>query len=379
VRGQTGDHLKGCEGQGEVIQLSVRPAPLTDLDASEELLQTGWWGNFKQAHGWRAHPFLVTTAEPGKPEPGKAGPGRAERTFGLLVLTRRILRFFVIAYVPFGPTFDPVCGRGSFLGSLAGELKSRLPGRTLFLRFDLPWEKAGEAPGQAGGSFTVKKSPSDIQPPDTVVVDISGPLDGILASMKSKTRYNVRLAEKKGVTVQEEGEAGLNAWYAMYQETSRRDRIAIHSPSYYRGLLTDGRQYPGMQPAVTLLTARHGGDLLAGNICIFWKKRGLYLTGASSNEKRNFMPTYALQWEAIQRAKRAGCVEYDLYGIPPKPDPDHPMFGLYQFKTGFSDRILERWGTWDVAYRPFLFTLYRAAEEIRLAWFRSIKKRLRRR
>jgi lipid II:glycine glycyltransferase (peptidoglycan interpeptide bridge formation enzyme) len=391
VRGQTGDHRQSREGQGEVIQVSLRQASLTDLDGSEELLQTGWWGNFKQAHGWRAHPFLVTTAE----------PGAAERTFGLLVLTRRILRFFVIAYVPFGPTFDPVCGRSEFLSSLARELKSRLPSRTLFLRFDLPWEKAGEAPGQgpgetpgqgsalgqgqapapalprAGGRFTARKSPSDIQPPDTVVVDISGPLDGVLASMKSKTRYNIRLSEKKGVTVQEEGETGLGAWYAMYQETSRRDRIAIHSPSYYRGLFADGRGYPGMQPSVTLLTARHEGDLLAGNICVFWKKRGVYLTGASSNEKRNLMPTYALQWEAIQRAKRAGCVEYDLYGIPPNPDPGHPMFGLYQFKTGFSDRILERWGTWDVAYRPLLFALYRGAEKARLAWFRSVKKRLR--
>ena len=90
---------------------------------------------------------------------------------------------------------------------------------------------------------------------------------------------------------------------------------------------------------VTLLTARHEGDLLAGNICIFWKKRGVYLTGASSNAKRNLMATYALQWEAMQRAKVAGCVEYDLYGIPPDPDPGHPMFGLYQFKTGFSDRV----------------------------------------
>jgi lipid II:glycine glycyltransferase (peptidoglycan interpeptide bridge formation enzyme) len=367
--GQARCHGEGREGQGEVIQVSIRQASLPDLDSSDELLQTGWWGNFKQAHGWRACPFLVTVQTQG--EPGA--------TFGMLVLTRRLLRFFTIAYVPFGPTHDPASERGLFLSLLAAGLRRHLPGSTLFLRYDLPWERKGESPGWARGAFKVRKSPSDIQPPDTVVVDISGSLEGVMASMKPKTRYNVRLAEKKGVTVQEEGEAGLAAWYAMYQETSRRDRIAIHSPSYYRGLFTDGQRYPGARPAVTLLTARHEGDLLAGNICIFWKNRGVYLTGASSNAKRNLMPTYALQWEAIRKAKGAGCVEYDLYGIPPKPDPQQPMFGLYQFKTGFSDRILERWGTWDVAYRKLPFALYSAAEAVRLSWFRSVRKRRRRR
>jgi lipid II:glycine glycyltransferase (peptidoglycan interpeptide bridge formation enzyme) len=369
MRGKTSDYGEGREGQGEVIQISISPASLKDLDSSEELLQSGWWGSFKQAHGWRAHPFLVTVASAG---------GR-EMAFGLLVLTRALLRHLMIAYVPFGPIHDPVCERGELLSGLAGALRVHLPRGTLLLRFDLPWEKAGEEPAWAGTGLAVRKSASDIQPPNTVVVDISGPLDNVLASMKPKTRYNVRLSEKKGVTVQEEGPAGLSAWYAMYRETSQRDRIAIHSLSYYRGLLVDGGSYPGEKPIVTLLTARHEGDLLAGNIYIFWKKRGVYLTGASSNAKRNLMPTYALQWEGMQRAKQAGCVEYDLHGIPPAPDPDHPMFGLYQFKTGFSDRTVQRWGTWDVAYRPLLCTLYRIAEEARLFWFRSVKKRLRRR
>ncbi|MGA2766325.1 MAG: peptidoglycan bridge formation glycyltransferase FemA/FemB family protein [Spirochaetia bacterium] len=364
MRGPGRCDFPGLEGQGEVIGISVSPAALSDLDSSDELLQTGWWGSFKQSHGWLAHPFRVTVTSP------------AAATFGLLVLSRTLLRRFVIAYVPFGPTFDPVCGRGEFLSSLAGALRPCLPPATLFLRFDLPWEKAGEKPCGEGGN-SAEKSPDDIQPPSTVVVDISGDPGKILSGMKSKTRYNVRLAEKKGVTVKEEGEESLDAWYAMYQETSRRDRIAIHSPSYYKGLLSAGRTYPGARPVVSLLTAWHDGDRLAGNICIFWKKRGVYLTGASTNAKRNLMPTYALQWAAIKKAKEAGCTEYDLYGIPPSPDEDHPMFGLYQFKTGFSDRILERWGTWDVPYRRGMFSLYRAAERARLFYYRTVRKRLR--
>ena len=106
MRGQARDHGEGGEGQGEVIEVSVRPASLTDLDSSEELLQTGWWGNFKKAHGWNAHPFLVTVTPQDQGAQDQAG-----QTFGLLVLTRVLLRRFVIAYVPFGPTVDPKCGQ----------------------------------------------------------------------------------------------------------------------------------------------------------------------------------------------------------------------------------------------------------------------------
>ena len=119
-----------------------------------------------------------------------------------------------------------------------------------------------------------------------------------------------------------------------------------------------------------LLLARHEGDLLAGNIVAFWKTRAAYLYGASSGMKRNLMPTYALQWEAIRMAREAGCTSYDLYGVPPQPDPGHPMFGLYQFKTGFSDRVLQRWGTWDAPFRPLLYASYRAAEAARMFYYR---------
>ena len=233
---QAGRHDESREGQGEIIEVSVSTARLTDLDSSRELLQTGWWGSFKQSHGWQAHPFTVAAAG---------------HRFGLLVLTRTFLRRFVIAYVPFGPSFDPGCARGEYLSSLAHALRHHVPPGTLLLRFDLPWEKAGEEPFWRGRGPAVRKSPSVIQPSSTVVVDISGPLDSTLSAMKAKTRYNVRLAEKKGITVQEESQGAFDSWYALYRETSRRDRIAIHSPSYYRGLFAEGESYPGKRPTVS--------------------------------------------------------------------------------------------------------------------------------
>ena len=370
MRRKTGRDDEGFEGQGEVIEpgdaptaVSVRAVPLPFLDSSDEMLQSGFWGSFKQEHGWQACAFSATA--------GSAA-------FGLLVLTRRLARVSTIAYVPFGPAFDPCAGRGELLESLARALRPHLPRGTLLLRFDLPWPKDGEAPG-AGHAARVRKSPSDMQPASTVILDIARPLDDVLQSVKPKTRYNIRLSEKKGVTVAEGGPDDLARWYAIYQETARRDRIGIHSASYYRGLLQSSRAYTGAAPEVKLLLAWHDGELLAGNIVAFWKTRAAYLYGASSGVKRNLMPTYALQWDAIRRAHAAGCLTYDLYGVPPRPDPREAMFGLYQFKTGFSEKVVERWGTWDVPYRPTLFALYRAAERARMFYHRGLKKRLRER
>ena len=326
------------------------------------MLQSGFWGFFKQKHGWNSLAFEVSTGS---------------SVEGLLVLTRKLARVFTIAYVPFGPRCDPGAGRGEHLSRLAAALRGSLPRGTLFLRFDLPWAKGGERPDAPRGRPSVRKSASDMQPASTVIVDIGRPLDDVLKAMKTKTRYNIRLAEKKDVTVSEGSPEDIARWYSIYQETARRDRIAIHSLSYYRGLLQSAREHPGVSPVVKLLLAWHDGELLAGNIVAFWKTRAAYLYGASSGSKRNLMPTYALQWEAIRRAHAAGCRTYDLYGVPPRPDPGHPMFGLYQFKTGFSDTVLERWGTWDVSFRPALCALYRAAEAVRMLYYRRVKKHLR--
>jgi lipid II:glycine glycyltransferase (peptidoglycan interpeptide bridge formation enzyme) len=291
------------------------------------------------------------------------------------VLIRRIARFFRIAYVPFGPVRDPGAARGAFLADLARSLRPHLPRGTFLLRFDLPWPKAGESPQAAG----LRKAGDDIQPASTVVVDLRPSEDEILASMKPKTRYNVKLAEKRGVVVEEGSTTDLGRWYELYRQTSARDRIAIHARSYYEGLFTaaaDRAAAGGTAPAVKLLLARAGAEVLAGNIVLFWKQSAVYLTGASSGEKRNLMPTYALQWAAMRMAKAAGCETYDLYGCPPAADESHPMFGLYQFKTGFSPLLVQRWGTWDAPLNRPVHAAYAAAERLRMWWFRVARKRL---
>jgi lipid II:glycine glycyltransferase (peptidoglycan interpeptide bridge formation enzyme) len=291
------------------------------------------------------------------------------------VLTRRLARAFRLAYVPFGPTFDPGGDRGAFLAGLAARLRPHLPRGTFLLRFDLPWVKAGACPVGPG----LRKSADDIQPPATVIVDLGPDEERILAAMKTKTRYNVKLAERRGVTVGEGSAGDLGRWYELYRQTSARDRIAIHARPYYEGLFAAAAERTaagGAAPVVKLFLARCDGELLAGNIVLFWKKSAVYLTGASSGGKRNLMPTYALQWAAMRMAKAAGCETYDLYGCPPAADESHPMFGLYQFKTGFSPGVTERWGTWDAPLNRPVHAAYAAAERLRMWWFRTARKRL---
>jgi lipid II:glycine glycyltransferase (peptidoglycan interpeptide bridge formation enzyme) len=123
-----------------------------------------------------------------------------------------------------------------------------------------------------------------------------------------------------------------------------------------------------------MYTANHENEPLAVIVVLFMGEIATYLYGASSNKKRNLMAAYALQWKVIQDAKEAGCLCYDLFGIPPNDDPSHPMAGLYRFKTGFGGQIIHRPGSWDFLYKPVIYKLFNTAEALR-KWLRDRKKK----
>ncbi|MFP4267302.1 MAG: lipid II:glycine glycyltransferase FemX, partial [Spirochaetaceae bacterium] len=128
-------------------------------------------------------------------------------------------------------------------------------------------------------------------------------------------------------------------------------------------------------PKLFMVTAEHGGDLLAGIIVSLYGDTATYMYGAGSNYKRNLMGSYAVQWEAIRLAKRLGVSFYDFFGIPPADDPSHPMYGLYRFKTGFGGRIIHRIGSMDYPISPSGYFFYRKAEKLRWFYYKKLKKR----
>ncbi|MBN1243953.1 MAG: peptidoglycan bridge formation glycyltransferase FemA/FemB family protein [Spirochaetales bacterium] len=393
---------EGTASPGVAVRLEPCDPGVSDRGAAV-FLQTGFWGEFKSAAGWKpAHFRLEAGGLPGST---------------LLVLERRLAPGFSFAYVPHGPSADPGEGkRGAFLEALARELRPRLGKDCAFVRFDPPWELREPIPGgaeeksgaQGERSEAVREAPAsvsrppvgaplrkaaDVQPPDSVILRVDRPDEELLAGMKAKWRYNIRLAEKKGVSVTRESVAApdgtllpgaLDVFYDLYAATSERDRIGIHPKSYYErlfglALALRAAGGPDAAPDVGLWVARHEGEALAAIITVFRRKRGVYLFGASGDAKRNLMPAYALQWTAMRAAREAGCVEYDFYGIPPTDDPSHPMAGLYRIKTGFGGEIARYPGCWDAPTRPLAYAAYRAAESARLWWYKSLMKRLKRR
>lgn len=293
-----------------------------------------------------------------------------------LLLKKLPLGFF-LAYVPMGPCTERVYTEGleSLLTGISISLRDELPKKTIFIRFDPPWINTA-FPNRRALQKPLYRAISDIQPPDTVILDLEGDSESLLAAMKPKWRYNIRLAEKKGVTIHRISandilSIGIDTFWELYRKTAERDGIAIHSKDYYKGLFKKALEHG---TDVRLYIARHENQPLASIIVLFFGNQATYLYGASSNEKRNLMPAYLLQWEAICDAKAVSMHSYDFYGIPPTDDPGHPMSGLYRFKTGFGGTCVHREGSIDFACVPFAYRVYRLAEKARNVWYKRVKK-----
>ena len=336
------------------------------MECSFSLLQSEWWARVKATSGWRSQWHAYS---------GVRGEGR------VLSLARRVGPFR-LAYLPHA--FGEERGRCD-LARVAHQLSTFSWEEPLphVIRWDVPWER-GTFDEQEARNHALRGTPSRVQPPDTVVVDVRPSEELLLAGMKSKTRYNVRLAIRKGVEVvahnDEKALEQMPHWYALYRETARRDRIAIHPEEYYhrvveQSLLMRRSSGEGSAPRLTLYSAYHERELLAGIIVASWRGMSTYLYGAGSNHKRNLMPAYLLQWTAMRGARDGGDWYYDLFGVPPTDDPSHSMHGLYRFKTGFGGEVIHRPGCWDLSRAPGMAALFRGGERIRQWYYLRYKKR----
>lgn len=361
---------------------------------SSSFLQSNFWGAFKATHGWEHLSFFITYKD----------EKDDEVSFCLSILLRRLKFFGYIAYVPMLPSVPSIensflksMGKmhSLFLQELSGALFNELHKPIFFIRFDSSWQVEVENGGGQGShesvvkrpdfvfenvnNLHIKKAKTDIQPPDTVILDLTLSEEALLAQFKSKWRYNIRLSEKKGCIVEcekmdddESIEKAIDMFYSLYETTSERDGIAIHSKEYYKSLFFKAKEYKDV--SLRLYVAKYNNLNLASIITIFYKSEATYLYGASSNNYRNMMPTYLLQWKAIKDAKQYGCSVYDFYGMPPLDDPRHPMAGLYRFKTGFGGKIIHRIGSIDVYKNTFHYRVYSILEVLRAFYFKKIKK-----
>ncbi|AGY53320.1 Methicillin Resistance Protein [Bacteroidales bacterium CF] len=302
------------------------------------------------------------------------------------VIIRRLDSKNSIAYVPYGPELEPDEEfQGMFLEELSESLRDFLPKDCIMIRYDLCWESywaketdffdtEGVWIGEPAKNtqemrfnfntinWNFKKAYYNILPSNTIYLDLTPDTDVILNRMRSKTRYNIGLSQRKGVNVVQLGLENLDIWYSLYQETARRNRILINDIKYFETVLSSNADNTESPAKVYLLAAVYDRMPLAAMFLIITGHRGSYLYGASSSEHRNLMATYALQWEAIKISKAMGCTEYDMFGVSPGPDPSHPLYGLYKFKIGFGGDLYHGLGCWDYPLKPAEYNQFISSE-----------------
>ncbi|MBN1430986.1 MAG: peptidoglycan bridge formation glycyltransferase FemA/FemB family protein [Anaerolineae bacterium] len=290
---------------------------------------------------------------------------------GALVLYRQLpLGFGTIAYIPRGPVID-WRNEGLTMKLLAEIDAAARRRQAILLKVEPDTEDSSAMREQLSG-LGLRASMHTIQPQSTILVDTTGTEEDILARMNQGARRKIRTAEKRDVETRHGNTDDIASFFEIMKITSQRDKIGIRNQEYYhRTLDIFGPNH------ATLILASHQGHDLGGLIALALGPRAWYLYGASSNDERERMPNYAVQWEALRWARERGCNEYDLWGIP---DADEKtleaqfqhrrdgMWGLYGFKRSFGGRIWRTVGAWDRPYNLLIYAAYQIATKMRYWW-----------
>lgn len=214
---------------------------------------------------------------------------------------------------------------------------------------------------QKDTAYKIVKAPHDMQPREIFVIDITKSEEELLSSMKPKTRYNIRLAEKRGVRAfATREEKHMQAFFDLVEMTARRKEISPHPKDYY------AKFFDAFPPEMCqLFVAEYNGEVLVANICILYQGRAVYLHGGSSDKHRDMMAPFLLQWEQIKYAKAHGCTEYDFGGVRTQAtsyqlSASNSWGGITRFKLGFSPNTLPITypGSYDIVLDTKVYALY---------------------
>jgi len=361
------------------------------------VLQTWQWGLVKQQFGWEMLPKVWRDGD--------------EFTGAALVLKRKISLPLIgnwgsLLYIPKGPLLKSWEDRALVeqvlqnLESLAREEKAvliKIDPDVIYARGESggDWVK-NDLTGQGIGPASTSQNDADcgkrlvsmlrargwmfsreqVQFRNTVVLNLELTEDELLGQMKQKTRYNIRLAERKGILIREGSRDDLPMLYRLYRETSQRDGFIIRNEDYYltawqtflnyRQLgLRDGQNRHALtdshllkNPFAQILIAEYQGEAVAALVLFIFRDKAWYMYGMSTDRHREKMPNYLLHWRAIQFLRQIGVRVYDLWGAPDRFDESDTMFGVYRFKIGFGGETIQHIGAWDYAVSPWKHLIY---------------------
>lgn len=318
-------------------------------------LQISAWGGFKAHFGWIPQRVALSDST------GKL-------VAGAQILYRPLpFRLGKLAYIPFGPLVD--WDNSSLVKALFKVLdRTARQSGAVFMKLE---------PGYAVDVEMLKAlrcrlSPQTVQPPRTLVLNIRNE-EAALQAMNQGTRRNIRKSEKFGVQVRQATREDVSSFNQLLQTTSQRQGFGVHVPTYYEGIYD---QFVAQSTPIkaNLLMASYvteEGSVrdLSGVVVFVLGKQAWYLYGASSDEERQRMASFGVQWAAIQWACQQGAKQYDMYGVPDR-DPltlealfeqEHEgLWGVYRFKRGWGGQVVRTVGAWDRVYQPPLYWMYRA-------------------
>lgn len=223
----------------------------------------------------------------------------------------------------------------------------------MFLRFEPAFKIQNPARPTGGLKFKIIQT-LDVQPSKTLILDLTKPEDELLKNMRQKTRYNIRLAEKKGVKIVAAGANRFEEFWQLLTSTGDRDDFNPHGRSYYQAMLKMDSSF------IKLFFAEYQSQPLAGNLAVFFGDTATYIHGGSADEKRELMTPYALQWQTIKLAKQLGYKYYDFHGIDEVKWP-----GVTRFKMGFGGQVINYPGTFDLIYDNGWYNIYKMVRKAR--------------
>lgn len=332
------------------------------------ILQSFEWGEIKAKTGWK--PFYLLIENDGQP-------------LAAITILKRMIPVLkkAIFYAPRGPVADL---HNEELLQFIWQEVAKLADKegAIFLKIDPDVPSSDKIfaeilKKQGFTSAEGKEGFEGVQPKYVFRLDITPDKDTLYANMHAKTRYNVRLAEKKGVTIKSEcNKEDLKEFYDILKVTAERDRFLIRSYQYF----IDIWDYLVPKGYAKLFMAYYQDKPVAGTLAFIIGDKAWYIYGASANEYRNVMPNYLLQWTMIQWAKDNSCNMYDFRGVPGNLTEDNPLYGLFRFKKGFNGEYTEFIGEFDLVFNNFFYWFWNTAEPIYYTTVRkyiALKKKLR--
>lgn len=338
---------------------------------NSHVLQTAEWSLIKSKFGWQRLAYLWKDSS----QSIQAAAMLLARSVSIPFLPR----FFRLIYIPRGPLLDwtdPELREQVLLDleKISRDLEA------VFVKMD-PDVRLGtgrldnQQPARDTNGYAVvedlrrlgwRYSEEQVQFKNTVLLDLTAGKDDLQSAMKQKTRYNIRLASRKGVTIREGGIMDIPLLYQLYLETSVRDNFVIREQAYYQQLWSTFMS-AGMAQAYI---AEVNGKAVAGLIVFKFASKAWFLFGMSGSNDREKMPNYLLQWEAITRLKANGCKVYDLWGAPDEFADTDPLWGVYRFKEGLGGITVRHIGAWDLPLSQVKYNLYSRVLPTLLDWMR---------